>query len=115
MIRVLLKLEGLAVFLACLFVYNKLEASWPLFFILWLAPDLSLIGYLIDKHCGAILYNLAHTYLFTLSIAFAGMAMQNNLLIAIGVIFTSHIGLDRLLGFGLKYDSGFKDSHLQRV
>lgn len=115
MIRVLLKLEGLAVFLACLFAYNKLEVSWSLFFILWLAPDLSMIGYLISKQRGAVLYNLVHTYLFSLSIVFAGVVMQNNLLIAIGVIFTSHIGLDRLLGFGLKYGSGFKDSHLQRV
>ena len=33
----------------------------------------------------------------------------------IALIWLAHIGVDRLLGYGLKYPTGFKDTHLQRV
>jgi hypothetical protein len=31
------------------------------------------------------------------------------------LIWIAHIGVDRALGYGLKYPSSFKDTHLQRV
>jgi hypothetical protein len=30
----------------------------------------------------------------------------------LSLIWTAHIGFDRLLGFGLKYSNRFKDTHL---
>ena len=35
--------------------------------------------------------------------------------LALALIWLTHIGVDRAVGYGLKYPSGFKDTHLQRV
>ncbi|RKQ33951.1 DUF4260 family protein [Oceanobacillus halophilus] len=36
-------------------------------------------------------------------------------LIIVGLIWTAHIGMDRMIGFGLKYPTAFKDTHIQRI
>ena len=33
----------------------------------------------------------------------------------VALIWTAHIGFDRMLGYGLKDVSGFKKTHLQRI
>lgn len=113
--RILLHLEGLAVLLASLFAYSKLGALWSLFAWLFLAPDLSMLGYLVNKPIGALAYNIAHTYIVALSLVAIGYFGGNAFLLALGVIFCAHIGFDRLLGFGLKYPQEFRSTHLQRV
>lgn len=115
MVKIIQRLEGLAVFLVCLYLYFLLDASWLLFFTLWLLPDISMIGYLKNNHIGALLYNFAHNYVLALLVIFLGLWQGDNFIISIGVILVSHIGLDRFLGFGLKYDSDFKDTHIQRL
>jgi len=35
--------------------------------------------------------------------------------VAISLIWIAHIGIDRVLGYGLKYPTAFKDTHLQKV
>jgi hypothetical protein len=37
------------------------------------------------------------------------------MLLTYALIWTAHIGVDRLLGFGLKYPTRFQDTHLQRI
>lgn len=32
-----------------------------------------------------------------------------------GLIWLAHLGFDRMLGFGLKYPTFFKDTHLEHV
>lgn len=82
------------------------------FFIL---PDVSIPVYLINKTLGRIAYNLVHSYLPASFVVFVGMLSQSDLIMAFGIAYVSHIALDRALGFGLKYQSGFKDTHLQKV
>jgi hypothetical protein len=113
--RPLLNLEGGAVFLASLFVYFNLHARWWLFLLLFLVPDLFMLGYLINKRIGAACYNLVHTYVLPLLIAAALRGLHRPEYLWLCVIWISHIGLDRLLGYGLKYETEFKDTHLQRV
>lgn len=74
-----------------------------------------MIGYLKDKKLGAIIYNFAHNYILALLIIFIGIWQRNNFVISLGFILASHIGVDRFLGFGLKYISDFKDTHIQRI
>src|SRR6185503_16241178 len=45
-VSILLRLEGLVVAVASLALYARTGASWWLFAVLWLAPDLSMVGYL---------------------------------------------------------------------
>jgi hypothetical protein len=115
MVKMVLKFEGLAVFFACLFIYVRLHASLVLFALLWLLPDISMIGYLKSKKFGAIAYNTAHNYLLVIVIIIFALWQDNNFILSLAIILASHIGLDRFLGYGLKYVSGFKDTHIQRL
>src|SRR5262249_14219011 len=113
--RFLLQTEGALVFLAAILAYRYIHASWLLFFVLLLAPDLFILGYLVNGRIGAAVYNLVHTYAGPL-LAFALSFYTNKpFLIPFILIWATHIGMDRMLGFGLKYPAGFKDTHFQRV
>lgn len=113
--RLLLHIEGAAVLLTACVGYHQLHGSWLWFALLILTPDLFMLGYIVNKAVGAAIYNLAHTYtapllLFTI-FWLAGQESYSWLVL----IWLAHIGLDRMLGYGLKYETAFKDTHLQRV
>lgn len=112
-IGVLLRLEGLVVLTIGLVVYRQLEAGWLLFALLFFVPDVSMVGYLIGRKTGATVYNAAHTYLGPAVLGAGAYFMDAVLAAQIAVIWACHIGFDRLFGFGLKYPSGFGDTHLQ--
>lgn len=110
-----LRLEGAAVFVAAIALYGHAGFSWLAFVILFLAPDLSMLAYLVGPRAGALAYNLVHTYALALPVALAGFAVGSPVASALALILIAHIGWDRMLGFGLKYASGFGDTHLGRI
>ena len=107
-----LRLEGLAAFAAAVGVYVHAGFSWPVFALLFLAPDLSMLAYLGGPRAGAVGYNLAHTYALPLVLTLAAFAGGVSTAAAGGLIWIAHIGFDRMLGYGLKYSTGFGDTHL---
>jgi len=109
--QLLLKLEGLAVLVLSLVVYGRESGGWLLFAILFLAPDLGMLGYLIGPGAGAAAYNGVHTYVVPAALALLGIFAWPPL-IALSLIWAAHIGLDRALGFGLKYPGAFAETHL---
>ncbi len=111
-VRAILRLEGAAAFAAAIALYADAGYSWPLFALLILAPDLAMLPYLIGPRAGAFAYNLVHTYALALPFAVAAFALGSPAATAIGLIWIAHIGMDRMLGYGLKYVSGFGDTHL---
>ena len=113
--KTLLHLEGLAVFILCMYEYCYFDFSWILFVVLILAPDIAMLGFLFNNKIGAIVYNIFHTYLTTISVMIIGLITVQTTILAIGLIWTAHIGMDRTVGFGLKYATNFKDTHLNRV
>ena len=113
--RILLHLEGAAVFVLSLYFYRATGAHWGLFLLLFLSPDLFMLGYLISVRVGSVIYNLVHTYIFPLTLLGFAMSTHKPQLFPFALIWISHIGVDRALGFGLKYPTFFKDTHLQRV
>lgn len=113
--KILLHLEGLAVLVLSLYFYYMNDFSWLLFFLLLFAPDLSALGYVFSIKIGAIFYNIFHTYILAIAIILLSVLFTNQTLLAIGLILSSHIGMDRMLGYGLKYPTNFKDTHLNRV
>lgn len=115
MTKTILHFEGLAIFISSIIVYGMVEYNWWLFAVLLLAPDLSMLGYLKNEKIGAYVYNIFHTYVIALLVLGLGYVMDVNLLIAIGVIWTAHIGMDRLFGFGLKYTDSFQSTHLGKL
>ena len=110
-----LRLEGALVLAFAVFGYHLLQASWLWFFLLLLVPDVFMLGYMWGSRVGATVYNLAHTYLLPGALVAAAIATGTTVLLHVAAIWTAHIGMDRMLGFGLKDPTGFKDTHLQRV
>jgi hypothetical protein len=114
-VRAILRLEGAAALAAAIALYAHAGFSWPLFAVLLLAPDLAMLPYLIGPRAGAAAYNLAHTYALALPLALAGFFLASPIALALGLIWIAHIGMDRMLGYGLKHASGFRDTHLGRI
>jgi hypothetical protein len=114
-VRLTLRIEGFAAFAAALALYSRGGFSWPAFAALFLAPDLAMLAYLAGPRWGAVGYNLAHTYALPLALALAGFVAGSWFAAACGLIWIAHIGLDRALGYGLKYPTAFGDTHLGRV
>jgi hypothetical protein len=113
--RLLLRAEGLAVAVAALALYFESGYGWVLLLVLALAPDLAALGYLAGPRAGAASYDVAHTYVLPVALGVAGVLADSGVPIQLSLIWLAHIGADRLLGYGLKYPTGFKDTHLQRV
>ena len=83
--------------------------------VLLLVPDVSMIGYLHNTRTGALTYNLVHTYALPVLLIVVCTATGTTLLLQLGLIWLAHIGMDRSVGYGLKYPNAFKDTHLGRV
>jgi hypothetical protein len=111
----LLRFEEAALLLLTLFAYQHLHYSWLLFAILFLTPDLFMLGYLANVRLGAAAYNLAHTLTLPLALLLASYLQHWQLATQLALIWTAHISFDRLLGYGLKYPTFFKDTHLQHI
>jgi Domain of unknown function (DUF4260) len=113
--RVLLHLEGAAVAVSALVLYFWDGHPWWLLLVLALAPDLSMVAYAFGPRAGAIAYDLAHTYALAVPLAVLGVLTDVDALVQVGLVWIAHIGVDRALGYGLKYPTDFKDTHLQRL
>jgi Domain of unknown function (DUF4260) len=111
----LLRLEGLAVAIGAIALYFDQGYGWLALLLLILAPDLSALGYLAGSKIGAATYDLAHTYVGPVALGVAGVLAESGTATQLALIWLAHIGADRLLGYGLKYPTAFRDTHLQRV
>jgi hypothetical protein len=114
-VRFLLRLEGLAIAAISASLYARTGASWWLFAALWLAPDLSMLGYLAGPCWGARIYNAFHTEVTSATLALCALLLHLPVALSVALIWVNHIGVDRLLGYGLKYGDGFGYTHLGRV
>ncbi|NNF03232.1 MAG: DUF4260 domain-containing protein [Rhodothermales bacterium] len=110
-----LRAEGLVVLAVAVLSYAHLDGSWWMFALLFLAPDISFGGYLAGPKVGAVVYNLFHTYATPLATLAAGVLSGSSVCIQVAIIWIAHIGLDRLLGYGLKSAEGFRNTHLGQL
>jgi hypothetical protein len=113
--RLLLHLEGAVTFVAATALYFHGDHAWWLYLLLALAPDLAMVGYAAGARVGTVAYDTVHTYALPIALATVGVLTETSWCVAVGLIWIAHIGADRALGYGLKYPTGFKDTHLQRV
>jgi hypothetical protein len=113
--RLLLRLEGVALAGAALAVYFHLGHSALALVALLIAVDLSLLGFLAGPRVGTLTYNLAHTAVTPLILGAVGVLADGSIMVQVALAWLAHIGVDRALGFGLKYPTAFDDTHLQRV
>ena len=108
----LLRLEALFIVIAASMAYAWSGVSWWLFAALFLVPDLSMLGYLAGPKTGAALYNAGHWYGLPMVCIVCGLLLALPWVLAVGLIWAAHIGVDRAFGYGLKYPEGFGVSHL---
>jgi hypothetical protein len=113
--RQLLHIEGMAVLATATVLYARTDGSWWLFALLFFAPDLAMVGYMAGGRIGSVVYNLAHTITVPLVLGMVGIVADADLAVQVALIWIAHIGFDRLMGYGLKYPDGFKETHLGRV
>jgi hypothetical protein len=113
--RFLLHIDGAAILTVSIFLYARLGGPWWLFAVLLLAPDVFMLGYLKGPKIGAVVYNLGHTLAAPLIVGAVGVITGADFLLMIALIWAAHIGMDHLFGYGLKYPTRFKDTHLQRI
>lgn len=114
-VRRWLRLEGVAILALALLLYARIGGTWKTFVIVFLLPDLSILGYLLGPRLGAGIYNLAHSYVgplltFAASVDF-GLGDPG----PVSLVWLAHISLDRALGLGLKYPTSFRDTHLGHI
>jgi len=111
-VGVLLRLEGLALFVVATAVFSLVHGHWSLYAWLFLSPDLSLAFYLAGPKAGAAAYNALHSSIGPLLLGLAGLTLGAATIVPVAIIWLAHIGFDRAAGFGLKYASAFGDTHL---
>jgi hypothetical protein len=110
-----LQLEELGLFLFGIFLFNQLPFAWWWFLVLILAPDLSMIGYVFGNKIGAFSYNLFHHRGVAIFIYLLGLHYGNDWVQLVGIILFAHASMDRMFGYGLKYETGFKFTHLGEI
>jgi hypothetical protein len=111
----MLRVEGATMLAGSVLLYWTGGGSWWLFALLLLAPDLSMLGYLAGPRVGAVAYNVFHSYPLPAALGLVGLFMGVPLAVSVALVWFAHIGMDRLMGYGLKYPTNFKDTHLQRI
>jgi hypothetical protein len=109
------RLEGGMLLALSLLLFWKYSGAWLLYAVLILAPDLFMLGYLRGPRAGAAVYNLGHTWLLPGLIGIVGVLATASADLPIALIWFGHIGVDRLLGYGLKFPTSFQDTHLGRI
>ena len=110
--RIWLRLEGAALIVAALVVYSTTHEGWWLVPVTVLAPDFLALGYLGGTRMGARFYNLAHATPLPAIMVGVGWWRVQPLVLALGLVWLAHIGMDRLLAYGLKYPDAAGHTHL---
>ena len=111
----LIQAEELVIFAACLYYFPALGLSWWWFAACILLPDLSMIGYLANARIGAYTYNLFHHRGVAVAVFVAGVVLKSTPIQFAGFILFAHASMDRMLGYGLKYEKGFRFTHLGEI
>lgn len=113
--RIMLQLEGLALFIGAIAAYAALRGDALTFVLLLFVPDIAMLGYAINQRIGAWIYNTAHHPLLPGLLIALAFVINSQSLLLVALIWLAHIGMDRAIGYGFKYASAFKDTHLQRL
>jgi Domain of unknown function (DUF4260) len=109
--RLILQAEGAVLLGAATLAYSHAGAGWGMFALLFLLPDVAMLGYLRGPRLGAAIYNLGHSTIGPLALCLLGW-VASPMALALGLIWLAHVGFDRMAGYGLKHGDAFRHSHL---
>jgi len=112
--KYLLQLEHAGLFAIAIFgLYSQpLQFSWWVWILLFLLPDIGMVGYAINTEVGAVTYNLFHHQFIGAAVLAIGYFTNQPYIVLAGLILLGHSSFDRTLGYGLKFPDSFKHTHL---
>ncbi len=113
--RLLLRLEDLSIALLAAYLFVMLGYAWWLLAVLFLVPDISMVGYALNPRAGAITYNIIHHRGLAVAILGVGLAIHGPIVQAVGLVLLFHSSTGRVLGYGLKHLDSFQDTHLGMI
>jgi hypothetical protein len=109
------RIEGAFMLAVALWLYDSVGQGWWFFLLLLFVPDASMVGYLRSTRVGAVVYNIGHSLAVPLALLLIGWSFAIPVAQAVALVWVAHIGMDRALGYGLKHDGSFHDTHLGRI
>ena len=115
MTKIHLHINGAALFAAGAVIYGALGYRWGLFAVLLFAPDIFMLGYLLNNSIGGLVYNIGHSLIWPAIFILIGLTISAPTLISLGIIWACHIGLDHAFGYGYKYPDAFKHTHFSEL
>ena len=95
--------------------FSGFDFSWWVWTLLFMSPDISFFAYLGGMKVGTFTYNILHHRGVAVVVGLSGFFLGQNILLLIGLILYTHASFDRMLGYGLKFTSGFKHTHLNMM
>ena len=110
-----IRLEELSMMALCLYGLYFFNAAWWYYPLLFLGPDISMLGYLAGNKTGAWIYNLFHHKAIAVMVFIAGITIEHQVLMLSGIVLFGHSSMDRFFGYGLKLNDGFKFTHLGKI
>lgn len=111
----LIRLEEVAMLCISIYILYLLKADWWFYLLMLLGPDISMLGYVAGPKVGAFTYNLFHHKMVAIAVFIVGVITSTWIWQAIGIILFGHSSMDRIFGYGLKYNSAFSDTHLGKI
>ncbi|MCE4564587.1 DUF4260 domain-containing protein [Maribellus sp. CM-23] len=113
--KLFLKIEEISMLYLSFYVSLLLGYDWWVFTLFLFTPDISMLGYILGRKTGAVIYNIFHYKFLAVLIGVTGYATSIKELAFAGAILFGHSSFDRLFGYGLKYSKGFKFTHLGAI
>lgn len=113
--KTVVKLEEAALFGLGIYLFSQLDFAWWWLPALILIPDVSFAGYAFGNRAGAWIYNAFHHRGIAVVVYLLGIFGGNEIIQLAGIILFAHSSMDRMFGYGLKYESGFKFTHLGEI
>ncbi|MCF0051692.1 DUF4260 domain-containing protein [Dyadobacter sp. LJ53] len=111
-LKTTIKIEEFSMLILSIYALFQFSSPWWYFVLMLIGPDISMVGYLAGNIFGALVYNFFHHRAVAILVFLTGLTIGQTELQAAGVILFGHSAMDRMLGFGLKYNQGFKFTHL---
>ena len=110
--KTLIRIEEAFLFGLSIYLFSQLHYSWWWFPLLLMAPDLGMLGYMVNTGVGAVIYNIFHHRALSIAMYITGAIIHVPILQLAGIILFAHSSMDRIFHYGLKYGDNFKHTHL---
>jgi hypothetical protein len=110
--KTLIRLEEFAMLVLALYLFSLLNYPWWLFAVLFLTPDIGMLGYVVNTKTGAVTYNIFHHKGIAIALYLVGIFLNKPLFMFVGLLLFAHSSFDRIFGYGLKFSDNFKHTHL---